>query len=423
MRNFMKKFVALTLAAALGGFYGCAKPATTPEESEIASFDNTAKPYASRIGVTNWGARYMPGLGEENSVVYGARRILETGAKVIKIACSDPEKQYPLDDFGEINAEKCEDVFKLEPFAEVFSMPFETYFISMSEINDVKWADGMSEEETAYVQEEFYGAAKYLLETYRGTGKVFILQNWETDNYVRYSFGKEEDWLICRRYADYTNARQDGINRARDEFVMSAEKNVYVFGALEINKLDSSDTMIKAVDEIVPYTYCDLYTYSSYEYKDKGKVASAKEVASSLAVALGYYKSKLPKEEKYPQKMYFGDKRLAVTEFGYPDKADGYSGEWQKMVAEGHLLAMENLNLQYMVYWQLCCNEITASNASEINKLSSAELRNYSFKAGDLNGFYLLRPDGVKTYTYNYLSAAIEANDYRAEAEKPPAWK
>ena len=423
MRNFFKKFVALALAAAFGGFCGCAKSADPPAETEIAGFDNTTKTFASRIGVTNWGARYMPGLGEENSVVYGAERILETGSKVIKIACSDPEGQYPLDDFGEFNAEKGEDILKLEPFRKVFSMPFETYFISFSERNDVKWADGMSGEETAYVEEEFYGAAKYLLETYRGTGKTFILQNWETDNYVRYYFGKEEDWLICRRYADYTNARQDGINRARDEFVMSAEKKVCVFGALEVNKLDTSDTLTKAVAEIVPYTYCDLYTYSSYEYKDKGKVASAEEVASSLAVALGYYKSKLPKEEKYPQKMYFGDKRLAITEFGYPDKADGYSGEWQKMVAEGHILAMENLDLQYIVYWQLCCNEVTAPNASEIGKLSSAQLRKYPFKAGDLNGFYLLRPDGAKTYTYNYLKAAIETNDRRAEAAKPPAWK
>ena len=138
MRNFFKKFVALALAAAFGGFCGCAKSADPPAETEIAGFDNTTKTFASRIGVTNWGARYMPGLGEENSVVYGAERILETGSKVIKIACSDPEGQYPLDDFGEFNAEEGEDILKLEPFRKVFSMPFETYFISFSERNDVK---------------------------------------------------------------------------------------------------------------------------------------------------------------------------------------------------------------------------------------------------------------------------------------------
>ena len=436
----MKKIISLLLAAALavllagGALCACAGNNPPPqdtgnppekEETAITSFDNSQNALSQKIGVTCWGSLYMPSLGaEENSLLRGAEYVRETGSRVIKLACGDLSAQYSLDDWEGVSFERSVDVFRHEVFVRLFSMDFDTFFISVPERKAIRYADGVSKEEAAYVEEEFYLMTKYLLETYRGSGKIFILQNWETDNAIGYSLtDTEDDIFLMRSYADYYNARQDGINRARDEFVMSEEKNVYVFGAIEINKLDASYTRYKAVDYIVPYTYCDLYTYSSYEYKDKGKVTSAAAVCARLTEARHYSESKLPPAENYPQPVYFGDKRLAVTEFGYPDRADGYGGQWQKMVAEGHLMAMEKLPLQYVVYWQLCCNEPTGDRADEIRRLAPASLRVYEFVPGDVNGFYLLRPDGERSYTYNYFKEAIAQNSVAAEAECPAAWK
>lgn len=373
--------------------------------------DNTSAPYAERVGITNWGAAYMPGLpAEKTSLLYGAEKILESGCKVIKIACGDPKSQYPLDDWTGTTFSSCADVLKHERYAALFAMDFKTFFISITEQSRAKYADGLTDDEKQAVEREFYEATKYLLETYRGSGKTFILQNWETDNYVGYSLtGGVDETVVLRRYAQYFNLRQDGINRARDEFGMDEEKNVFVFGALEVNKLDSSYTRAKAVDYVVPYTYGDLYTYSSYEYKDKEKFKTAEEISVALTAALGYYKSKLPDKSRYPQPVYFGDQRLAITEFGYPDKADGYEGDWQKTVAEGHVLAMDRCRLQYAIYWQLCCNEIVAENVSAIKKLSPEELRAHEFSDGDLNGFYLLRPDGRETLAFEYLKNKFKA--------------
>lgn len=441
----MRKLICILLAsllALLAGFAlaGCAdngaadtgggngtEQGDTPgggEETGITVFDNSQNPIAERLGITCWGCRYMPDLeAEENSLLRGAEYILEAGGKVIKIACGDLRVQYPLDDWSGVTFERSVDVFRHDVFRTLFAMDFKTFFISVPERSAINFRDGVSKEEEAYVEEEFYQMTKYLLETYKGSGKTFVLQNWETDNALSYSMnGTEDDYLLLYSYADYFNARQDGINRARDEFVMSEKKNVYVFGALEVNKLSDSYTRPKAVDYVVPNTYCDLYTYSSYEYKDRGVVRSAQDVCDQLSEALNYYASQLPAEKNYPQPVYFGDRRLAVTEFGYPDYADGYKSEWQKMVAEGHLLAAEELGLQYFVYWQLCDNEVIGNNASEINRLSPAELRGYAFAPGDLNGFWLIRPDGVKTYTYNYFKQAILQDSAAAEAEKPSAW-
>ncbi len=379
------------------------------DELEIELFDNTLSPISERIGVTNWGARYMPDLDDgEYSLLKGASYISELGSKVIKIACGSPDKQYPLDDFSSLNMVTCVDALKYSVYKDLFEMDFSTYFISITETARVAYADGVTEEEKQKVEEEFYQATKYLLETYRNTGKTFILQNWETDNYVVQSISGNNAEFVLRNYAKYFNARQDGINKARKEFVMSKKNNVYVFGALEINKL-SSEYRNRAVDYVVPYTYADLYTYSSYEFKDKSVVSSADSVCEKLTEAMNYYKSKLPDYNNYPQKAYFKDNRLAITEFGYPDKADAYSGQWQKMVTEGHVLAVKSLGLQYGVYWQLCCNEILGEAEQNVKGLSVTELRNYNFTKNDFNGFYLLRPDGEKTLTYHYLKQLFNA--------------
>lgn len=407
------------------GFSACETASEPPpEEKKTLLVDNTSSPYAERVGITNWGAMYMPSLPEDKtSLLYGAEKILESGGKVIKIACGDPKSQYPLDDWSGESFSACVDVLKNARYAELFQMDFKTFFISITEQSRAKYTDGMSEEEKESVEREFYEATKYLLETYRGSGKTFILQNWETDNYIRYSMEGMDEVIVLRRYAEYFNVRQDGINRARAEFGMDEEKNVFVFGALEINKLDGSYTYSKAVDYVVPYTYADLYAYSSYEYKDKDKFKNAEEISVALQAAMGYYRSKLPEKERYPQPVYFGDNRLAITEFGYPDKADGYSGEWQKTVAEGHLLALDACRLQYAVYWQLCCNELVGENASVIKKLSPTALRAYNFSAGELNGFYLLRPDGVETYSFSYLKEVFKSNSKDAEGKKTSVWK
>ena len=385
-------------------------------------FNNSLNPLNEKIGVTNWGSAYMPDLNDdETSLIKGMEYIKELGSKVIKVACGNPSTQYRLDNFSN-NYSSSVDVFRESHFKVLFdSKWFITYFISVPERNQIIFSDGVSKEEREYVTSEFYKMTKYLLETYQGTGKIFILQNWETDNYIASSFDGENDLIIARRYADYFNARQDGINKARDEFDMTKNKKVAVYGAIEINKLSSYDKP-KAVDTIVPYTYADLYCYSSYETKDKGAVKDASDINKKLNELIDYYESKLPDIKNYPGKVYIEGSRIAITEFGYPDKADNYNGEWQKMVVEGHLMTIQEKNIQYGVYWQLCDNEVVGDAKTNIKGLKYLSLRNYKFNSGDLNGFYLIRPDGVKTYTYNYLKQVFDNNMLNVNANKPSPW-
>lgn len=399
----VKKWIPiLALSMLCGGCGGVAdeNASSSGNDPTVFTVDNTSSPMNQRVGITHWGGRYMPDLGDRNSLILGAEKILATGTKVLKISCA--KNAYPLDDFSSLQAKECADFLKYAPYKSVFEMDFETFFINITEVDRAVWKDGMSEQEKNKVKQEFYNATKYLLETYEGSGKTFILQNWETDNYVLQSSTGGDEAYLFRKYAEYFNARQDGINQARKDFQMQPSKKVFVFGALEINRLSLSYSGAKALDYTVPYTYADLYAYSSYEYKDKGVVSSKTDVKNALINALSRYEEKLPDPKFYPQPCYFGQKRLAITEFGYPDKADGYGGSWQKTVAEGTVLSMRE-KVQYAVYWQLCCNEVIGSAVNATKNLGASALRQYAFTENDFNGFYLLKPNGDKVPTYDYL--------------------
>jgi len=382
-------------------------------------------PLKDKIGVTSWGLRYVPGIQpNENSLVKSSELIAEIGCSVIKISFGNPSGHYRLDDWSKTDLSSFVTQAQDPSYKAVLDNPnFKTYYFNITDMRkSINYRDGLSNEEYNSTFKEIYDFATYLLNTYQGTGKTFIFQNWEADNALGTNYNTVESKLLYRNYADWINCRQDAVNKARDDFGMTSDKKVRVFHALEINKLVKEDNVLRCVTGVVPYTYCDLYAYSSYESKDQGVVESVDDVVRRLTSLLEYYEENLPSLDAYPHEPYFKKHRLTITECGYPDKQDGYTGERTKMVIEGHLRVMEEFGFNHFVFWEICCNEVTGNNASTINSLYGNDLRNYHFVPYDINGFYLIRPDGVKTYTYNYLKNVCTSNSLDALAENPGRW-
>jgi len=146
------------------------------------------------------------------------------------------------------------------PMYELFHDPsFTTYILETTELgchNNWDALKGTIDVDTTCIQNELQALTVYLLTTYKGTGKTFILQNWEADNAVAAS---DSAWGITNSpetcttgeanyptsfcnsvaaYIQWLNARWNGVNNGRNPVNAGNYTNVTVAAAFEVNIID-----------------------------------------------------------------------------------------------------------------------------------------------------------------------------------------
>ena len=397
----VKKMIAC-LIAVFAAIFGCTRggggcPADRP------AFDNTKNPLSERVGVTYWGACYEPYIEEYGSGMASAMAELKKlGVRVTKLSTLAMEENYPFDDWSGYPLDSLVNVIRHPVYKRFLDDAFFTsYFLSAYETNNVVWWDGLDADEKAYVVTSFYDAALYLLTEYAGTGKTFILQNWEADNALGYVYNAFPD-TAARGMADYFNARQEGIQLAREEAGM--DNGVFVFGGIEVNLLTLTPPggTPRVADAVVPHTGADIYLYSCWETKDKWDIGDEGEQANIAAIKEAVMAALAYLNEKAPASAWFGPKNVAISEFGYPELGGGRAhpeldgNAWQRMVVQAVLEAGIAYGAQYMVYWELYCNDPVqpiAELAQTVNE--------------DMNGYWLIRPDGTKCAAYDYMQGLL----------------
>ena len=76
---------------------------------------------------------------------------------------------------------------------------------------------------------------------------------------------------------------------------------------------------------------------------------------------------------------------------------------------------MFDIGVNYIFYWQLYCNGAVNPDGSSgaTEPQTGVEL-----DTNQLKGFWLIRPDGSKTKTYEYFKGLFEANE-NVKAQRP----
>lgn len=345
------------------------------------------RPLSERLGVTYWGSAYSSNR-QQSGMVNACDELQKLGTKVLKLCANNLKQSYRFDTWGTYSSLK--DILASDNFRGCFERSFTTYVIVAYEQSNIVWKDGVSESEYDKVESQFYSAAKYLLQTYSGQGKTFVFTNWEGDNMLAGDVsGNRVPGLI-----DYFNARQDGVNRAREETGMS--DGCYVFNGVEINKVltKTANNVGRLLDIVVPHTKADLYSYSDYESKDSGVVSSVETVRRRTMLALDTI------AEKAPDSRWFGNKNVFIGEYGYPENSKNEA--WVKMVVEGHVRAAVDWNAPYLVYWELFCNELKTNLSIPAQQPGNS----------DMKGLWLIRPDLTKTASYDYLAGLMDRVSY-----------
>ena len=330
------------------------------------------------VGCTHVGGKYN--FTDHDFLNEGADKLLELGTRVIKLWFTpNPSGAYPFNsDWPKID--NLTDLAKSPYFRKVFSKPFNTYILETFRPGQ-GWhyfTQGLTPKEAEEERKQFYELTKYLLTKYKGTGKTFILQNWEGDWVLTNpQFTKEPDPVTIKGMIDWLNARQDGVEQARKEVGM---KGVTVAHAAEVNLMRRAMEGKAAVaNDVLPKTHCDLYSYSAWDTQRDPK--EFREALDYLA-------------KKAPDSKLFGSKNVYVGEFGAPENNLG-SAEKQLEITRTAVKTALDWGAKYVVYWELYCNE------------PSREYEGRP-KNADCRGFWLIRPDGTKSLVWDYFAGLFK---------------
>ena len=380
MRNW---FLIILLSGICIGIGQNKCPANTPTNQK------TSKELRDIIGVTHVDGKYC--LTNKNFLNEGADQILALGSRVIKVWFHNPQKSYSFNSkWPEMNS--LVEIAKSPYFKELFDKPFTTYVLMCFSMgrHEAYWRKGITEQQKLDEQRQFYELTKYLLTTYRASRKTFILQHWEGDWLIRGNYDRKVDPTpeAISGMIEWLNARQAGVNQARDQV---RTDGVWVYHAAEVNRVVDSMNNGKPnmVNKVLPHTKLDLVSYSAWD-----STTAYPEDPNVFRNALNFIAAYMPDSPD------FGNQNVYVGEFGMPENKFPIK-QIQKMVPNVVTTALD-WGCPYIIYWQLYCNEL------QDDKLVPPVHSNDAVR-----GFWLIRPDGSKAWTWDYFAELFKSSSQK----------
>lgn len=386
-------------------------------DKEILSIINEHKPtnkypvptdMYKRLGATHVGGKYY--FTKEPYIIEGCQKMQEMGYGVVKLWFNKGGGGYPYNSNWSLPKE-----FTLKQLAEhpyyktCFDMSFSTIALSIP-------GAGVNTTDKTAIQEEdeIYELSKYLLEQYKNKEIEFVLHNWEGDWIMRGGTGDEARWsrkageLIKAVDGDrYTvlvpsdstqrinsmikwfNARQRGVERARSEIWYSKCK---IYHAIEANKvMDSMNGIPGIINSVLPQVRVDMVSWSCYDALS----------TTGLDEGINLYKGiEFIKQNFTPSAYMNKEKKVFLGEIGIPEQR--YEGLTTKEVIvanwDTYIAVCLSLNVPYIIQWELYCNE---PKNEELRKLNDTR------KTNEMRGFWLIRPDGSKSFAANYFDCLM----------------
>lgn len=343
------------------------------------------------VGVTHVDGKYH--LSNKDFLNEGADQILALGSRVIKVWLHNPAKSYSFNSEWP-PMESMVDTARSPYFRELFEKPFTTYIMMcFSKGRGAGYfRNGMTEEQRLDERRQFYELARYLLTTYKQTGKTFVLQHWEGDWLIRASYDRNVDPTpgAIKGMIGWLNARQAGVTQARREV---GTDGVRVYHAAEVNLVVRSMRQGKPnlVNKVLPHTQLDLVSYSAWDATSE----HARD-PNVFREALDFIATNMPDSPS------FGDRNVYVGEFGMPENE--FSAERIRETIPHVVETAREWGCPYIVYWQLYCNELKPR--SQPTPVTGNDA---------VRGFWLIRPDGSKAWTWDYFHGLLNPSSVRPQ--------
>src|SRR2546430_997805 len=223
------------------------------------------------------------GFSQNNFLVEGAEKISQLGSDSIFVYLTPWfRSQYPDKSTANWPAATPSNIAQLaqtNPFNQVFNLPFKTIVLTTYTFANADRLAGMAQSSDRQQAEkkELYQLAKYLYSSFSGSGKTFILKNWEGDWVAMGGQGITSGNAPENNIHDmiaWLKARQAGVTKARDE---ANDSSVQVLNGAEVNRvLDyAQQGLTRVINAVIPEVGADMVTYSSYDSTAIGNDAAS----------------------------------------------------------------------------------------------------------------------------------------------------
>ena len=240
------------------------------------NFDKQISEFNYVIGTQTVGAKYK--FTNETNLVETAKAISEMGSNLLKFSMGPRYwwENYDIPQNQDIKS--LTDLSKEKSMKQVLEMNFKYYQIWTYEFsqytpepagqkkdeNQIQFINGLSDYDSIRCYREVYDFAAHLLKTYSGTGKVFLLGNWEGDWHLRWDYdrNKPANPKTIEGMTRWFRVRQKAIDDAKHN---TPHKNVSMYYYIEVNLSDLAVTGKSCVtNSILPNVNPDYVSFSSY---------------------------------------------------------------------------------------------------------------------------------------------------------------
>ena len=349
----------------LGGAGALAMIAGAPalaqsQASCSADPDAAARNYNYVLATQAIGGPYQHTKG--NRLIEQAENVQGMGSNLLKISLA----QGAAPNYGSEGAARkakstLEYVQGAPAIQQALDMDFAYYQAWVHSFTGANWRDGVDMTEARQYYDEMYALTAWLLERYSGTGKVFMLGNWEGDWLLLGRQNREADpspTAVAGMIA-WMKIRQLAIDTARAKV---AHKDVAVYHYIEVNLVKKAVAGRASIAlSVLPEANPDLVSYSAYEAIKQSPQPDLMSIRQPLEQTLAYLEGQLPPKEGLPFK-----RRVFIGEYGYhADKSKPLTVKQQYMKSRFVMQSALALDLPFALIWQMYNNEYAENGTSK----------------------------------------------------------
>lgn len=342
---------------------------------------------AMRAGVAHAAGKYTWPVASGTQLADGANAIFNAGFPTAKIYCTAAYlTDYPLETAWSAAPVNLTQLAQTTEMAAVLTQAWHTVIVTTFTFANGTtnwWRVNPTAATYGAEYTEIYNLAVHLLTTYSGTGRRFVLQNWEGDWAFMDSF--TVDTYVSRamvdRYAAFLGVRQRAVADARK----ATASDCTILMAVELNRVVDARLYPhrrRILTDLARRITPDLVSFSAYDATIVDQGGWGASFAAWEAATTPVFTKALRSMQ-----LAFPGVPIQIGEFGFPEGVELPPGrDVGAMIDVVHSIALAH-GVTDFIYWQVFDNEETSP--------------------GVPRGFYTVKPDGTTSVAGAAMAALI----------------